>query len=63
MNTLKTTLNLKNAPESFVSRDLAFNLAATATKPQRVMLGEGRYLVVCPADAVKMEAAGYEYAG
>ena len=40
----------------------AWSLADRCTKPQIVMLGDDAYWVVCPADASRLEKAGYEYA-
>ena len=48
----------------FVERANAFGFAAHAVKTLWVMLGDDeRYWVVTPADAARLEAMGYEYAG
>jgi len=48
----------------FVERRNAFGFAAHAVKTLWVMLGnDERYWVVTPADAARLEAMGYEYAG
>jgi hypothetical protein len=48
----------------FRERRHAFGFASHAAKSQRVMLGDdGRYWVVTPADAARLERMGYEYAG
>lgn len=60
--TIQISLNLKYEPVAYRSRELALS-AAWRQKAGTVMLGENdRYLVVCLADAAKMEKAGYEYA-
>ena len=60
--TIQQVLKLKYEPVAFRSRELAMS-AARRCKASTVMLGENeRYLVVCLADAAKMEKAGYEYA-
>lgn len=63
MNAANKINGLKNQPVRFVNRELAIYHAATCIKPQRVMLGDdGRYWIVCPADASRLEDMGYEYA-
>ena len=53
----------KNKPAEFNSRKLAFSSLDHYVKPARVMLGDnGKYWVVSPADAARLEKAGYEYA-
>jgi hypothetical protein len=48
----------------FVERANAFGFAARPVKTLWVMLGDDeRYWVVTPADAARLEAMGYEYAG
>jgi hypothetical protein len=48
----------------FVERANAFGFATRAVKTLWVMLGDDeRYWVVTPADAARLEAMGYEYAG
>jgi hypothetical protein len=47
----------------FRDRALAESWAGHAAKAQVVMLGDdGRYWVVSPADAARLERLGYEYA-
>lgn len=54
-------MNLKYQPDKFRSRELAFSCATR--RGWCVMLGDdGRYWVVCLADAARLEAAGYEWA-
>ena len=54
---------IKRRAGRFIDRDLAFTHAATTIKPHRVMLGDdGRYWVVTPADASRLERWGHEYA-
>jgi hypothetical protein len=61
--TVQTTLNLRHEPIAFVDGGLARNFAANCIKPQRVMLGcDGRFWIVCPADADRLERNGYQYA-
>jgi hypothetical protein len=61
--TIQTTLNLRHQPIAFVSGGLAKNHAATCIKPQRVILGcDGKFWIVCPADAEKLARNGYQYA-
>ena len=66
-----TTLTKINGREIrgwvFTQPDLAWSFADGATPPQRVMLGDviddqPRWWVVTPADANRLERAGYEYA-
>jgi hypothetical protein len=48
----------------FIERRNAFGFAAHAVKTLWVMLEDDeRYWVVTPADAARLEAMGYEYAG
>ncbi len=57
----KKALGLKHRP--VVVRDEASAFAvADAAKPHAVMLGEGAFWVVCPADAARLVRAGYEWA-
>jgi hypothetical protein len=47
----------------FRDRRLAFDWAAHAVRSQVVLHGDdGRYWVVSPADAARLERLGYEYA-
>ena len=47
----------------FTSRTQAFRFSGGTLVPTRVMLGDdGRYWVVSPANASRLERAGYEYA-
>ena len=63
MKNYKNTLQLKYEPYKFVNRENAFKWANNSLKPQRVMLGcDGRFWVVCPADAARLEKLDYEYA-
>lgn len=58
-----TNLGLAYPPEVFNDEATAFRVAARWAKRGAVMLGDnGQYWVVCLADAVKLEAAGYEWA-
>ena len=59
---LKQTLNLRREPVAFRSLELAIRFAARA-KALWVMHGDDcAAWVVCPADAARLEKAGYEYA-
>ena len=50
-------------PACYSDRELAFASLDHAVKPLRVMLGDDcRYWVVTPADAQRLERAGYEWA-
>ena len=62
-----TTLTTINGREirgwAFRNLDNATSFASHATTPQRVMLGDDeRFWVVTPADASRLERAGFEYA-
>jgi hypothetical protein len=62
-NARETYERIKARAARFIDRQLAFEHAATTVKPHRVMLGDdGRYWVVTPADAARLERMGYEYA-
>jgi hypothetical protein len=59
----KQVAGLKYQPIRFINLSLAIEHAANCIKPQRVMLGDdSRFWIVCPADAARLEAMGYEYA-
>ena len=58
----KDTLDLKHRPVMVRSEAIDSSIADCCTKPMRVMLANGAYWVVCPADAARLEKAGYEYA-
>lgn len=55
-------LGLKYRPVVIRNEQIAWSIADRCTKPQIVMLGDDAYWVVCPADAARLEKAGYEYA-
>jgi len=62
---LKTALNLRYEPIAFRNLDRARSFASRAVKALWVVLGdhdgdEGVAWVVCPADAARLERAGYE---
>lgn len=60
---IKRDLGLKYRPDRFISREAAFDWAANATKLRFVMLGcDGRFWVVCGADASRLSKKGYEFA-
>ena len=60
---VQTALDLRHTPIVFRDGGLAKNFAASCVKPQRVMLGcDGKFWIVCPADAERMNRSGYEYA-
>lgn len=60
---VQTSLNLRYEPDAFVSLANALSFAHGCHKPHRVMLGDdGRFWVVCPADADVLDRAGYEFA-
>ena len=60
---LKKDLGLKYRPDRFIKRESAFNWANNATNPRFVMLGcDGRFWVVCGADASRLSKQGYEFA-
>ena len=59
----KTLADVLTRTARFRDRALAYDWAAHAVKSQLVMLGDdGRYWVVSPADAARLERLGYEYA-
>jgi hypothetical protein len=61
--TIKTALGLRYEPIAFSSVDRAQSWATHANKAMWVVLGNCPVAyVVCPADAAKMERAGYEIA-
>ena len=54
-------------PDVYSSAELAWQSVGHAVKPMRVMLGDviddwPQWWVVTPADATRLEWAGYEYA-
>ncbi len=60
--TTKDAYGLRYEPRKFLDRDRAFSCAAR-TKGDVVMLGDdGRYWIVCMADAARLERAGIEWA-
>ena len=64
---LQATLGLRYEPIAFSSLERAQSYAAQCAKPMWVVLGdrdgdEATAWVVCPADAAKLERAGYELA-
>jgi hypothetical protein len=62
-NDATTYQQIKKRASRFNDRTLALSRAATTIKPSRVMLGDdGKYWVVTPADASRLERMGYEYA-
>ncbi len=52
---------LRSIPDVFQSKEYAFNYANKAVKPLRVMEVGGKYWVVTPADASRLEKGGYKY--
>ncbi len=63
MTTLKTTLGLRNNIDQFSNLDAAQRWANNCIKLHIVMLGDnGKYWVVCFADAQKLSKIGYEIA-
>jgi hypothetical protein len=62
MTNAETTLT-RNPIYWFRCLGYAESFAYRAIKPLRVMLGDDEtFWVVCPADAARLERAGYEYA-
>jgi len=65
---LQRTLDLRHEPIAFGSLERARSYAARCEKPMWVVLGDiedtgaAVVWVVCPADAAKLERAGYEIA-
>jgi len=62
---LKTALGLRYTPIAFGNLDRARSFASRAVKALWVVLGDndgetGIAWVVCPADAARLERAGYE---
>lgn len=62
---LKTALRLRYEPIAFRSLERARSFASRALKAMWVVLGDhdgetGVAWVVCPADAARLERAGYE---
>lgn len=63
MTNLKTTLGLRNNIDQFSNRDASFRWANNCIKLHIVMLGDnGKFWVVCFADAQKLNKMGYEIA-
>lgn len=63
MKNLKVTLGLRNNVDQLSNRDAAFRWANNCNKLHTVMLGDnGKFWVVCFADAQKLSKMGYEYA-
>ncbi len=59
----KKQLGLRYEPSRFSSRDAAFRWSNNTIKMSMVMLGcDGKFWVVCPADATRLYKMGYEYA-
>jgi len=60
---IKKSYNLKYRPDQFSTLAAAKRWADRCEKPHQVILGDnGKYWVVCPADAAKLQKAGLEYA-
>jgi hypothetical protein len=60
---LQTTLKLRHEPIRFSTPEAARHFADRCTRPMWVVLGDAaRAWVVCPADAARLERAGYEIA-
>lgn len=60
---LKKDLGLKYRPDRFLNIESAIGWANNATKLRFVMLGcDGRFWVVCGADASRLSKQGYEFA-
>ena len=55
-------ITLRHRPLIFRSLDLAGNCAARDPKAVVMMGVVGEYVVVCMADAARMERAGFEFA-
>lgn len=67
LNDLRKKLGLRYTPYEFTSETSARSFAGHCIKPHWVVLGDNdgtaaRYWVVVPADAAKLEAAGYALA-
>ncbi len=59
----QTYQDIKQRAARFNDRALAFQNAAHATKAKCVMLGDdGKFWVVRPVDAARLERMGYEWA-
>jgi hypothetical protein len=59
----KKQLNLRHEPARFINRNSAFSFSNNTIKMSIVMLGcDGKFWVVCPADATRLHRGGYEYA-
>ena len=60
---LKEKLNLKYRPVRFLDRTRAFKYSNRTNKLSFVMLGcDGRFWIVCGADASRLSKQGYEFA-
>lgn len=58
---LQKALHLRHEPRLFTRLDLARSYAIRCVKTHYVMMGDcPLFLVVCPADAARLERAGYE---
>jgi hypothetical protein len=60
-NRAAAALHLRYTPIVVRDEAAAFRIA-DGVRAQAVMLGDGAFWVVCPADADRLEAAGYEWA-
>ena len=62
-NAIEMANEIRNRASRFISRKLAFQCAAHAVKTLWVILGDdGRFWVVRPVDAMRLEKMGYEFA-
>lgn len=60
---MKTTYNLRNEITVLSTAKAAFSFASKCVKSHLVVLGDnGKFWVVCFADAQKLTKAGYELA-
>jgi hypothetical protein len=58
---IKSTYSLKYSPDVFSTREAAFRSTERSVKMAIVMLGEnGKFWVVCMADAQRLVKAGFE---
>jgi hypothetical protein len=59
----KEQLGLRHEPARFTNRESAMRWSNNTVKMSMVMLGcDGKFWVVCPADATRLIKMGYEYA-